>query len=343
MKGIAKRLWIFVAMLSVAVLVAAACGDDDDDSGNGNGDGGQTRKVTVMLDWTPNTNHSGLYVAKAKGWYEEEGLDVEIVEPTTGGVPQVIAAGRAQFGISVQEQVIPAREQGIPIVSIAAIIQHNTSSLASLAEEGIIRPRDLEGKTYGGFGGALETQIIETLVRCDGGDPSKVRFVEVGNVDYLIGMEQNQYDFVWLFDGWDVLRYRELEGREVNTLSFIDYTECIPDWYTPVIVTSESLIADDPDLVRAFMAATARGYEFAIENPEEAAQILVEAVPELDAELVGLSAAFLASRYVDEGRQWGLQDLEIWAGFEQFLREAGLTEAEIDVTQAFTNEFLPGQ
>lgn len=344
MKGLFKGHWMLFGVLGVlALLLAAGCGDDDDD-GNGGGDGGgQLRKVTLMLDWTPNTNHSGLYVAKVKGWYEEKGLDVEIVEPTSGGVAQVIAAGRAQFGISVQEQVIPAREQGIPIVSIAAIIQHNTSSLASLAEEGITRPRDLEGKTYGGFGGALETQIIETLISCDGGDPSTVKFVEVGNVDYLIGMEQDQYDFVWLFDGWDVLRYRELEGREINTLSFIDYTECIPDWYTPVIVTSETLIKDDPELVRAFMDATARGYEFAIENPDETAQILLDAVPELDAELVRLSAEYLASRYVDEGRQWGLQDLEVWERFERFLREAGLTEAEVDVSQAFTNEFLPSQ
>ncbi|GAB4332727.1 MAG: ABC transporter substrate-binding protein [Dehalococcoidia bacterium] len=339
MKGLWKIRWALAVVLGLAALVAVGCGDDDE-----NGDGGrELRKVTVMLDWTPNTNHSGLYVAKAKGWYEEEGLDVEIVEPTSGGVPQVIAAGRAQFGISVQEQVIPAREQGIPIVSIAAIIQHNTSSLASLAEDGITRPRDLEGKTYGGFGGALETQIIETLISCDGGDPSTVRFVEVGNVDYLIGMEQNQYDFVWLFDAWDVLRYREIEGRDINTLSFIDYTHCIPDWYTPVIVTSESLIEDEPEMVRAFMAATARGYEFAIENPEETAQILLDAVPELDPDLVRLSAEYLASRYVDEGRQWGLQDLEIWTGFEQFLREAGLTEAKIEVAAAFTNDFLPGQ
>jgi ABC-type nitrate/sulfonate/bicarbonate transport system substrate-binding protein len=255
----------------------------------------------------------------------------------------VVAQGTAEFGISVQEQVIPAREQDVPIVSIAAIVQHNTSSLMALARSGIERPADLAGHSYGGFGGALERELIETLVACDGGDPSQVQFVEVGDVDYLIGMDRGQYDFVWIFDGWDGIRATELEGEDVTFIRFIDYLHCIPDWYTPLIITSESMIANSPDVVSAFLAATTRGYAFAMENPAEAAQVLIDAVPELDPELVRLSAEFLAGQYVaDPGRQWGLQDLDIWERFEAFLREAGLTEQAIDVEEAYTNEFLPG-
>ena len=327
-----RFLLIGLAVLAMG-LVAAACGDDDD--------GGELRSITMMLEWTPNTNHAGIYIASAKGWYEDAGLDVEIIEPGAGGVEQVVGAGRAHFGISVQENVIPARAQDVPIVSVAAIIEHNTSSLIALGDEGITRPRDLEGKTYGGFGGALETALVSTLVECDGGDPDGVTFAEVGNVDYLVGMEQNHYDFVWIFDGWDGVRYTQVLSEDITFIPFIDYADCIPDWYTPVIITSEALIADDPESVKAFVEATARGYRFAIENPAEAAEILLDAAPELDAELVRLSAEFLAGRYADDPAAWGRQDLGIWTRFESFLREAGLTTEEIDVSEAFTNEFLP--
>ncbi len=332
MKLLNGRLLLIPLLLVALGLIVAACGDDEPD---------EPTSVTFMLDWTPNTNHAGVYIAKAKGWYEEAGLDVEIVEPGAGGVDQTVAAGAAHFGISVQENVIPAREQGLPVVAIAAVIEHNTSSLIALAEDGIEGPGDLAGKTYGGWGGALESALISKLVECGGGDPATVEYAVIGNVDYIVGMEQDDYDFVWIFDGWDGIRYTEVLERDVSFVRFIDHTDCIPDWYTPVIITNESLIADDPDLIEAFMEATARGYRYAIENPEEAAEILLEAAPELDEALVEASAAYLASRYTSDPDNWGRQELEVWTRFESFLREAGLTESAIDVEDAFTNDFLP--
>ena len=307
----------------------------------GEGEPEELRRVTFMLAWTPNTNYAGVYIAQAKGWYADNGLDVEIIEPGAGGVIQAVGAGAAHFGTTQQEDVIPARTQGIPVVSVATIIQHNTSSLIALGSEGIERPRDLAGKVYGGFGGAIEEPLISALVACDGGDPAAVEYGFVGNVDYLVGMQEDHYDFVWIFDGWDGIRYTDLLGEDISFIRFIDYTECIPDWYTPLIVTSETLIAEDPELVGIFMEATARGYRLAIENPSEAADILLAAAPELDEALVRASAEYLASRYVADPDDWGHQDLEVWVAFERFLREAGLTETAIDVEGAFTNDFLP--
>ena len=180
-------------------------------------------------------------------------------------------------------------------------------------------------------------------VECDGGDPEAVTFVEVGNVDYLVGMQRDHYDFVWIFDAWDGVRYTDVLGEEMAFVRFIDYLHCIPDWYTPVIVTSEDLIADDPDLVAAFMAATARGYRAAIDDPGAAAETLLAAAPELDAELVRRSAAYLAARYTSAPERWGRQEMATWTRFEVFLREAGLTASAIDVAAAFTNRFLPEQ
>ncbi|HCU99750.1 MAG: myristoyl transferase [Dehalococcoidia bacterium] len=327
-----QALLVPLLLVAVGLIVVGCSGDEEPD---------ELQSVTFMLDWTPNTNHAGIFVAKAKGWYEEAGLDVEIIEPGAGGVDQTVASGTAHFGISVAESVIPARQQGIPVISIAAVIEHNTSSLIALEEENIAEPGDLAGKTYGGWGGALETALISRLVECDGGDPSAVDYAIIGNVDYIVGMEQDDYDFVWIFDAWDGIRYTEVLGKKVSFISFIDHTDCIPDWYTPVIITSESLIEDDPKLVRSFMAATARGYRYAMENPQEAAQILLEAAPELDKALVEASATYLATRYTSDADKWGWQELKIWTAFESFLHEAGLTESAIDVEKAFTNNFLP--
>jgi len=198
---------------SLLVLFSLSCGTDEQLTWHGQIEG-ELFPVVLLLDWTPNTNHAGIYIAAQKGWYEEEGIDLTILD-YAGEPTQLVGAGEAHFGISNAESVIPARAQGIPVISIATIITKNTSSLLSLQEEGITRPRDLEGKSYGGWGGALETQIVEELVRCDGGDPKKVKFTEVGNVDYLVGMERDQYDFVWIFDAWDGIRYSEVEEKDI--------------------------------------------------------------------------------------------------------------------------------
>jgi ABC-type nitrate/sulfonate/bicarbonate transport system substrate-binding protein len=327
----------FAAFAFVALAAATvACGSDGPERA---ADG--RRKVTVVLDWTPNTNHSGLYLAEAEGWYREAGLDVDIIQPGDAGSLQLLGVGKADFAVSVQEEVIPARAEGVPVVSIAAIIEHNTSSLLSLASEGITRPADLEGRRYGGFGGALEEALLAEMIRCDGGDPSKLDFVEVGEADYRVGLDRGDYDAVWIFDGWDKIRLAELEGVDVNTIPFTDYTECIPDWYTPVLTTNEDMIEGDPETVEAFMEATTRGYRKAMEDPASAAETLLEAAPELDAELVERSARYLAERYAEVPERWGRQERDRWERFVAFLVDAGLIDEPIDADAAFTNRFLP--
>jgi ABC-type nitrate/sulfonate/bicarbonate transport system substrate-binding protein len=321
--------------LAIGVLVVGACGGAKPAS-----DG--SRDVTVMLDWTPNTNHAGMYLAEAKGWYRDAGLNVKIIQPGEGGSLQSLGTGKADFAVSTQEEVIPARANAVPVVAVASIIQHNTSSLISLASEGITRPRDLMGKRYGGFGGPLERALVESLVKCDGGDPAAVQFVEVGNVDYAVGLTRDRFDFAWVFDGWDVIRLRDAEHLDLARIPFADHTDCIPDWYTPLIATNEKMIAKSPKTVTAFLAATRRGYELAMESPDEAASTLLKAAPELDQSLVKASAAYLAGRYAADPKEWGRQQEETWTRFAAFLTTAGLVKGKVDVGSAFTNEFLSG-
>lgn len=329
--------------LALAALAALALGACSDAGGDAEVAGDTLTPVTLMLNWTPNNHHAGIYIAQANGWYREAGIDLTIVEPAAAGADQVVASGGADFGISQAESILPARAAGARVVSIATLLPHNDSSMMALASSGITRPKDFEGKTYGGYGGSLETELLNRLVECDGGDPSLVKHVEVGNIDYLAGMEQGRFDFVWVFEGWDALRAREVERRDITTVPFIDHLDCIPDWYTPAIIASERTIAERPDLVRAFLAATARGYQVAIDDPEAAATALLGAVPELDPALVRASAAYHATRYAAPGRPWGVQDPEVWARFEAFLRQARLLEVEVEPAAAFTDDYLPAR
>jgi len=295
--------------------------------------------VSLVLDWVPNTNHTGLYVARNKGYFEEENIDFEIVEPATGGGPQVVAAGQADFGIGFQEFMTPARAEGVPVVSVAAIIQHNTSGFASLKSKGVVRPRNLEGLTYGGFGSPLETALLQTMMEADGGDFSMLTTVDAGAADFLT-IIQRDVDLYWIFFGWQGVK-AELEGIEIDTLFVKDWG--VPDYYTPLIITSEALIAEKPDLVTRTMNAISRGYEDAIADPVSAAEILLEAAPETDADLLGPSQAWLSPRYQADAPQWGHQAADVWQTMSEWMASNGLVEGVIDWQAAYTNDFLPSR
>jgi len=304
---------------------------------------GDPTPVTVVLDWTPNTNHSGLYLALANGWYEDAGLDVTVIEPGETSGLQLLAAGQADFAFSVAEGLLPARAAGADVVSVATVIEHNTSSLLSLTDERIARPRDLEGKRYGSYGSDLEEAIISSLVKCDGGDPALVDYVPLVSDDFRIGLTQDQFDAAWVFDAWDTVRLRDIDGMDVSTIAFRDWFDCIPDWYTPLLATSGSEITDNPDTVRAFVEVTARGYEAAMDDPQAAADALMAAAPELDKDLVDKSAQWLADKYADSPDAWGVQTAATWDGFSTWLSDGGMLDGDPKVDEAWTNEFLPAQ
>ena len=297
-------------------------------------------KIAVMLDWTANTNHTGLYVAKEKGYFAEQGFDVEILQAGDPGPAQLIAAGKLDFGVSYQEEVTLARASGVPLVSLAAVIQHNTSGFASLKEANLLRPRDLEGKRYGGWGSPAEHAVVEAVMKKDGGDPAKVEFIDIGAVDFFAVIGKS-VDFTWIFQGWDGIR-AGLEKTPVNIIMLKDFDEAL-DYYTPVIITSEEMIKEKPDLVRKFMTATSQGYEDAIVHPDEAADILLKYAPELDAELVKASQRWLSGQYRADAAQWGLQKKKVWERYARWMAERGLLTTMIEADAAFTNDFLPMQ
>lgn len=309
------------------------CGQDSSQTDKQN-----LTEVTFVLDWTPNTNHTGLYVAQAKGYFEEEGLNVNIVLPGEAGADQTVAAGKADFGISAQEAVTEARVQDIPIVSIAAVIQHNTSGFAAPVEKGIQSPADFAGKTYGGWGAPVESAVIDSLMKQEGASVDDVTITNIGNTDFFTAVERD-VDFAWIYYGWTGVE-AELRGIDLNMLYLTDYSEKL-DYYTPVITTNETMLEENSETVRSLLAAVTKGYQYAISHPAEAADILIDKVPDLDPELVKASQEWLSPKYQDDAIRWGEQRPEVWRNYSDWMFENGLLERELDVESAFTNEFLP--
>ncbi len=168
-----------VALLSSLLLLLVGCNAAKETGPKQE----QLKKIKVLLDWTPNTNHTGVYVAQKRGYYKEQGLEVEIIQPSEGGASQLVAAGQGDFGFSYQEEVTIARTAGVPVKALAAVIQHNTSGFASPVEKGIKSPKDFEGKKYGGWGSPAEEEMIKALMNQEKADFKKV--------DPMLGTEED--------------------------------------------------------------------------------------------------------------------------------------------------------
>jgi len=317
-----KRILILLCCL--AMLLLTGCGETDD-----------LTEITVVLDWTPNTNHTGLYIADAEGYFEEEGLKVNIIQPGDNYALQLVAAGQAEFCYSFQDELTFARNEDIPVVSIGAVIQHNTSCFAAPQEKGITTIPDFSGKTYGGWGGLVEYALLDYLMEQEGLPP--VEIIEIGSSDFFAAVESD-IDFSWIFYGATGI---EAELREMP-LDIVWVKDIAPelDYYTPVIAAEESWLAENGDIASAFMKALARGYEYADSDPEGAADILLSACPELDEELTRASLQWLAGSFQAEAEQWGLQDPAIWEGFGNWLMDRELINSGFDASAAFTNEYL---
>ena len=304
------------------------------------------KKMTVALDWTPNTNHTGMYVALAKGWYKEQGLDVKILPYSSATSPDIlVTTGKADVGVGNTEGIIADAATGNPVVSIATIIQHNTSGFLALADNGITSPKDLDNKLDGGSGGPLETAVVSHIIKQDGG---KGTFKSVAlDVDAMQALETKKIDFFWVFEGWEVIQAKR---KGLHPVYFPSIKYGIPDYYTPVLIACPAEIKQKPELLKKFMTATSKGYAYAIQHPKESAQMLIDGTPKgtfPDTGLIFASQDFLSKHYVDAGRTWGLQDKKAWHDYPQFMIDAGAAldskgkpVKSLDFDTLYTNKFI---
>jgi ABC-type nitrate/sulfonate/bicarbonate transport system substrate-binding protein len=354
-----KRISSWALSLVIAGLALAGCGTDTVNTTPtpptgtapaATANAGAPAKVRFALDWTPNTNHTGVYVAQQKGWYKEQGIDLEILPYSDANSPDtLVATGQADVGVSYEEALVTARVSGLPLKSVAAILQTNTSALATLKGSGLDRPAKLEGKRYAGFGATFEEPVIRTMLKQDGAATGAFENITTNLFGYQ-ALVAGQADFLWIYLGWDGVQ-AELDKIELNTFLLKDYG--VPDYYTPVIIANEAFLRDQPDAARRFLAATAQGYEYAAGNAEDAADLLIAGAPPgtfPTPELPRRSAAYLAPFYKGSQPRWGVQTLDYWTNFPRFIAETGLlktaegkvvTPTDIDYAALFTNDFLP--
>lgn len=335
----AKKILSLALVGLLAIAGLSACSGENNASKSGEGD--KLEKVTLVLDYTPNTNHTGIYLAKENGYYKDQGIDLEIIQPSDSDSVTLVASDKAQFGVSYQEDVTYAltREKDpLPVKAIATIIQHNTSGFAAPVEKNIKTAKDFEGKTYGGWGSPSEEAIIKLAMEKQGADFNKLKRVDIGKDDYFTATKKN-IDFAWIFDAWTGVEAR-LKNIKLDYIPIKDIDPAL-DYYTPILITNNKTIKENPELVKKFMAATSKGYEEAIKDPSGAADILSKAVPELDKNLVKTSQEYLAKLYKDDAQKWGQMKAEVWKNYAKFMQDNGLIKKALNVDEAFTNEFLP--
>ena len=322
---------------------AAGAGEAEESAGAETAaDGEETdslEDVTVILDYVANTNHTGMYVALDQGYYEEQGLNVNIVEPTEGATATLVAVGKGDFGISYQEDVTIAlaSEDPLPIRAIAALIQHNTSGFATYADKDITSVKDFEGKTYAGWGGPGESAVLNAVMTQAGADFSKLNIVTSDGAGFAA--LKDQVDIMWFFEAWDNVKC-ELADFPINYMPVRDLDERL-DYYTPMIIASEETLEQKPEMVRRFLAATEKGYLYAIENPEESAEILHKYTPDYDMELLSRSQAYLTDKYMEDSETWGTMKDSVWDNYTDFMVEYGVIDKDIPAADCYTNEFLP--
>ncbi len=333
-----------VLLFCLLGILVASCGKNSssDTTGNNEKKSGESSsaKISIVLDWTPNTNHTGLFVAKELGYFKEEGLEnVEIVQPPEGSTTALIGAGGAQFGISFQDTLAKSfsNDSPVPVTAVAAIIQHNTSGIISLKDKGIDSPKKLEGHKYATWDDEIEKAILKKIIIDDGGDFGKVKMIPNTVTDVVTALKTD-IDAVWVYYAWDGVA-TELAGLQTNFLNFADYGKEL-DYYSPVIIANNDYLKKNPEEAKKVLRAIKKGYEYAIANPEEAAKILVKNAPELKLELVTESQKWLASKYKADVAEWGVIDQNRWDLFYEWLFKNGLIKKEIPKGYGFSNDYL---
>jgi len=332
------RLRPLLACLSTLACLGAVvgCGEKEERLGSRAGS-----ELTLMLDFFPNADHAGIYAAQAGKHFADAGLDVEIRAPSDPAAPiKQVAAGRVDLAVSYTPEVLRARDKGLSVVAVAALVREPLASIISLPSANIRSPRDLKGKTVGTAGIDYQSAYLREILLEAGVDPDTVQERNVGfglspallskRVDATLGG-------FWNYEGTDL----RLKGRDPRIIRVDDAG--VPSYDELVLVANEDALERDGQRIRAFIGALARGTEDLEKDPDRAIEGLLDANPDLDAELQrAVVKETLALFLPRRGRAFGYQEPKRWQEFAAWMRENRLITEIPDATGAFSNDLLPG-
>ncbi|MDO3650696.1 ABC transporter substrate-binding protein [Nocardia mangyaensis] len=337
MTGRLRRALAVMTTTVATLSLLTACGSG----------GSSDQTIRFALDWTPNTNHAGLYVALQRGYFSDAGLDVQVLPYNNTSVDTVVDAGNAEFGISTHNSSTFARASGARVKSVLAPLQHWATGIGVRADRAdLASPKDLDGKTYAGFGDPGELEVLQQVIRNDGGTGDFTSVV-LGSSAYE-AVYSGKADFTVSYLAWEGIE-AEHHGTPMRYFRYTDFG--FPDAYAIVIDANEGWLAENPDRAAEFVQALQRGYQFAADNPDAAAQDLLDANPGAfnDEALVFESQRMLAEQFMkDADGKVGTQTVEQWSANSGFLYRSGLLTGpdgaplttEPDWSTYFTNEYL---
>ena len=308
-----------IIMLSILVISIFSCSSEN-----------EINKVSLALDWYPNSNHAGIFYAKDKGYFLDEDLDVEVYTPSDpSSILQTVASGRDQFGISYQPDLLLARSEGIPVVAISSIVRTPLNSIMTLKKSGISDPSKLKGKTIGYPGIPLNIGILQSILEGQGLTIDDVNLVDVG-FDLVPALLSSRVDAVigafWSHESILI----ELEGEGVNILKFQDWG--IPEYHELVLVTSEKYLDENKEIVESFVKSFRKGFEGSIESNYESMESLISAYPEVNVELETEGIKLLAPLWIESMNS---NNMDSWHKFGDWMKEKGLIDSGLIIEDSF--------
>ncbi len=321
-----------ILLIIISLLILLGCSSN---SNNKN-----LKEITLVLDWVPNTNHTGLFVAMEKEYDIKHGIKLNVIRPPEGSTTEIVALNKEYLGISFQDSLAYKFLKNIDISVVATIINHNTSGIISLKDKNIVKMSDLENKSYGTWDDEIEKAMIKFLMEKEGAKFTNLKLVPNLGDNSLTGLINNQFDSAWIYYGWDGIMADHLK-YDHNFIMLKDVDSRL-DFYSPVIIANNHLVNNEKELLKKVMSAIKEGYVYTMNNPKEAADILIKHAPELkdSKEFVYLSQQYLSSQYASSPQLWGKIDQNRWQNFYNWLFEQKIIDKRLDNKPLFTNEFL---
>lgn len=314
----------FFTILLIIILFFSSCNTKDKN----------LKSIDFILDWYPNTNHTGLFVAKEKGYFDEIGINFNILTSPEDSTSDLIINNKAPFGIYFQDSLAAKLPKTTNITAIAAIIEHNTAGILSLKNKNIISKENMKNKRFGSYNDPIEIALINYLT------DKNITFVPNTDSNSILNLSNNLFDLSLSFYGYDKIM-ADTMNIDTNFIYLKDLSNNL-DFYSPIIIANTNYLNNNKEEAIKILQAIKKGYIYAINNPEEAAEILIKANPELEnnRKFIVESQKYLSSVYATNPDKWGEFDPNRWNNYYKWLNNQKILESEIPLNIGFSNEYI---